>query len=143
VEATLHDVVFDLALPAIGRRNGVGARSPLPRRDLDISKFVRTAIYRRDGNACRWCGSSEQLTLDHVIPQAAGGSDATDNLQTLCRSCNASKGSRPDRCPPRLLPVVELCLGCDPAQVAPDEELQAVWCATCDDVSSEFRTSLV
>lgn len=48
----------------------------------------------RDGWVCLHCGSPDDLTLDHVIPWSVGGSDETNNLQTLCRSCNARKGAR-------------------------------------------------
>lgn len=36
------------------------------------------------------------LTVDHVIPKSAGGTDRPDNLQVLCRSCNSRKRSRLD-----------------------------------------------
>lgn len=32
--------------------------------------------------------------LDHVIPLARGGAHANDNVQLLCRQCNASKGDQ-------------------------------------------------
>ncbi|MHB8188944.1 MAG: HNH endonuclease [Ferrimicrobium sp.] len=43
---------------------------------------------------CERCGSESDLTVDHIIPLARGGSHDIDNLQTLCRSCNSSKGKR-------------------------------------------------
>ena len=32
------------------------------------------------------------MTVDHVVPQAKGGSDHLDNLQLLCNACNSMKG---------------------------------------------------
>lgn len=36
---------------------------------------------------------SDDLTVDHVIPKALGGTDARENLQVLCRPCNSAKAS--------------------------------------------------
>lgn len=44
--------------------------------------------------ACCYCGGSERLSLDHLIPRISGGSDSADNLVWACRSCNSSKGDR-------------------------------------------------
>ena len=44
-------------------------------------------------NACCYCGSSEDLTLDHLVPQLKGGIHSSDNLVVACRSCNSSKGA--------------------------------------------------
>lgn len=59
-----------------------------------IPEAIRRAVMERDGYRCRACGVWHSLTIDHVRPVAAGGSDDLENLQTLCRSCNSSKGAR-------------------------------------------------
>lgn len=45
---------------------------------------------------CKMCGKgfSEQTrdcTVDHIIPQYLGGTNAMTNLQILCQSCNSKK----------------------------------------------------
>lgn len=59
-----------------------------------ISLKVRRAVYARDGNTCRICGTIENLSVDHIHPERHGGTLDMDNLQTLCRPCNSRKGSR-------------------------------------------------
>ena len=46
------------------------------------------------GNKCSYCGSTENLALDHIFPQKLGGKDAGDNLVYACRFCNSSKGKK-------------------------------------------------
>lgn len=66
-----------------------------PRRiSYSISARKRLRIYERDGYECLTCGARKDLTIDHVRPQSKGGSNEDSNLQTLCRSCNCSKGAR-------------------------------------------------
>lgn len=43
---------------------------------------------------CVACGRRRNITRDHVIPVALGGSDDISNIQPLCRSCNSRKGLR-------------------------------------------------
>lgn len=57
-----------------------------------VSARVRLNTYQRDGYACVLCGSHDDLTLDHIIPVAVGGTNDPDNLQTMCRPCNSRKG---------------------------------------------------
>lgn len=75
--STEDDLRWEPAEPARKRR-------PLPYR----------AVWDRDGWTCKGCGTHVNLTVDHIVPWSAGGSDELDNLQTLCRSCNSRKGAR-------------------------------------------------
>ncbi len=40
---------------------------------------------------CAYCGSRENLTLDHVVPRFHGGTDETKNLICACAECNRDK----------------------------------------------------
>ena len=60
---------------------------------MAFAKETRQKVYARDGNKCVYCGSTNALTLDHVYPKSKGGGNGTDNLQTLCKTCNEIKGS--------------------------------------------------
>ncbi|WP_336621321.1 HNH endonuclease signature motif containing protein [Streptomyces sp. DH10] len=40
---------------------------------------------------CLNCGSTEDLTGDHIRPLDQGGTNTLDNVQVLCRSCNSSR----------------------------------------------------
>ncbi len=60
------------------------------RKTLSIRK--RFFILKRDRYRCRMCGRAGiELEVDHKVPVAQGGSDALDNLQTLCFDCNRGK----------------------------------------------------
>jgi 5-methylcytosine-specific restriction endonuclease McrA len=43
---------------------------------------------------CAHCGTTEKLTIDHIVPLSRGGSADGKNIQVLCAPCNASKGNR-------------------------------------------------
>lgn len=43
------------------------------------------------GGACVKCGSTERLTIDHIIPLSKGGEHDISNIQPLCLSCNDKK----------------------------------------------------
>lgn len=63
----------------------------VPRTPLRLS---RKNIYLRDGGACGYCGSKDELTLDHVLPRSRGGPSTWENLVTCCRPCNTRKGRK-------------------------------------------------
>lgn len=65
---------------------------------MAVTKRLRYEILRRDNHACRYCGArapEAQLVVDHVVPQALGGSDDPTNLATACEACNGGKSSTP------------------------------------------------
>lgn len=73
-----------------------------------IPRAVRTAVYKRDGQICRYCDVEvyrdgdarlrkrrfrERLaTLDHVIPVKQRGPSSVENLVVACKQCNERKG---------------------------------------------------
>ena len=54
--------------------------------------MTRQNIFKRDNQRCVYCGTHEELTLDHVIPKSRGGRSSWDNLATACKRCNTKKG---------------------------------------------------
>ena len=50
--------------------------------------------------ACYYCGSLDDLAVDHLIPRITGGADKSDNLIWACRRRNSSKQGRDTRFTP-------------------------------------------
>ena len=68
-------------------------RELLTFRSADAKRMWRDFIKRRDGYKCAYCGSEEELTIDHIRPRCKGGPTTYSNCVTACRSCNQAKGS--------------------------------------------------
>ena len=61
---------------------------------IPIPPEVRKYVFQRDKYQCQSCGKTKletQLTIDHIIPLARGGSNDISNLHTLCFTCNQKK----------------------------------------------------
>ena len=59
--------------------------------------FSRRNLFRRDRNTCQYCGrrfSSDQLSIDHVVPRARGGKSSWTNCVVACTACNVRKGNK-------------------------------------------------
>lgn len=60
----------------------------------EVPLALRTAVLKRDGWACVYCGSKEELQIDHIIPVSRGGATVLGNLEVLCKPCNQEKGAK-------------------------------------------------
>jgi 5-methylcytosine-specific restriction endonuclease McrA len=82
-----------------------GSRCPAHRserkaiRNADRS-IARAVVEAHPSCQCTGCGlhegaclATEDLTAEHVVPLAAGGTNEGER-RTLCRRCNSSKGAR-------------------------------------------------
>jgi 5-methylcytosine-specific restriction endonuclease McrA len=49
---------------------------------------------KQENTKCEYCGSKENLEIDHIIPVARGGGNTINNLQILCRACNKKKADK-------------------------------------------------
>ncbi len=56
--------------------------------------FTRFNVFLRDGFKCVYCGASDNLTFDHVVPRSRGGRTHWENIATACAPCNLRKGGR-------------------------------------------------
>jgi ATP-dependent helicase IRC3 len=83
LDAVRHGADPDRYSGVVATPQSVPAREP--------SNSVKQAVFRRDGQRCCCCGSSERLEADHIMPWYLGGAAELDQLQTLCRICNAEK----------------------------------------------------
>lgn len=92
--------------------------------------FSRRNLLRRDESTCQYCGKRpelRELTIDHVVPRARGGTTSWHNCVIACVACNRRKGSRRPEdvglalrrrpCEPEWAPGLD----------APPQRLRAVW----------------
>ncbi len=86
-------VTFSFRLPSIVRL----LRFVKVRRIAESVPFTRANIYRRDDHTCQYCGESflsEELTFDHVIPEASGVKKNWENNVAAGVPCNRRKDNR-------------------------------------------------
>lgn len=64
-----------------------------------IPEHICERVRRQAGGRCGYCLSRQEyvwgtLEVEHIIPLAAGGTDAEENLWLACRPCNSHKGAQ-------------------------------------------------
>jgi 5-methylcytosine-specific restriction enzyme A len=70
----------------------------------DWQRMVKAAIAAHP--FCTDCGSTSDLTGDHIVPLSQGGLNVPGNIAVRCRSCNSARGNRgTDQ--PRFMPLAE------------------------------------
>lgn len=69
--------------------------------DTNWRRTAAATVARHRRNHGDWCPGyrvpahhATDLTVDHIVPKAAGGTNDPDNLQVLCRGCNSRKHNR-------------------------------------------------
>ncbi len=87
-ERTLHSAYESMTRPMVIR---LISYVKVPR-DTHRRKITRRAVFARDNWTCQYCGSRQQLTVDHVIPRSKGGPSTWDNIVAACAPCNRRKG---------------------------------------------------
>lgn len=83
-------LVFDYGLVT-------GAIEPAPKHEERAPPKLsprKRRIFERDGWRCVYCGSADQLTIDHRRPRSRAGTDEDHNLATACSTCNTRKGAK-------------------------------------------------
>ncbi len=83
--------------PARLRVPEVVALQHFDRLPLAAVAFSRRNVAKRDHFTCQYCGSQpgvEDLTIDHVLPRAQGGTSSWTNCVAACAPCNARKADR-------------------------------------------------
>ena len=100
VLSRLQKAADDGALLDSGRLPEVHHRSDIPRRtdvgELPPYKTHRHTLYGKQEGNCAGCQHHfpfRNLTVDHIVPRAKGGTDHLSNLQLLCNACNSTKGT--------------------------------------------------
>lgn len=91
-ETEVRSVSFSFRMPSVVRLLRfvkVKRRSVVP--------FTRANIYARDNHTCAYCSTQhlpDDLTFDHVVPVAQGGTRGWENIVSCCVPCNRKKGAR-------------------------------------------------
>jgi 5-methylcytosine-specific restriction endonuclease McrA len=49
------------------------------------------AVLKKFEYKCAYCGETRNLTRDHIVPLARGGTNNINNIVPACASCNSSK----------------------------------------------------
>jgi hypothetical protein len=87
-------IVLAIGLAIVGAIPGAPAPAAT-KWSRSIPQDVKIAVAVRDQGCCQHCGTfAGPMQYDHVIPYSMGGDNSVENIQLLCRRCNAAKSNR-------------------------------------------------
>lgn len=102
-EGLAQEAVYALLVTRAMRQNdhmnramAVAAMSqvPVPAQRGSVPADVKQLVWKRDGGACRACGSGVELQYDHVIPVSLGGRKHRGQPADPLRTVQPSEGRR-------------------------------------------------
>lgn len=84
------------------RAENYETKVPLVMRLIKIIRMIyknkvpwsRKNVLIRDQYKCIYCGTKQNLTIDHVLPASRGGKSTFENCVAACQNCNSKKGRR-------------------------------------------------
>ncbi|MEU1674983.1 HNH endonuclease signature motif containing protein [Streptomyces roseifaciens] len=136
-------------LVRIGIRIDLGESAPRTVRK-NITGPKRRRVMERDGNTCQVCGiragadywdapdRNAVLSIGHIIPISAGGSDDDDNLRAECQRCNDESRNNTKNPPKR----EQVAITVSSLKTRKDKQRLYSWMLagrrTADDVDSAF-----
>lgn len=101
---TVRDLIYWQYAKIISHSAGFGKRQfafvmdrfkKLQSGEIEWSSSIREYIRERElGDQCIYCGTTENLVYDHLMPRSRGGPDISDNIVMACNKCNSSKGDK-------------------------------------------------
>lgn len=70
-----------------------------------LSEKIRREVVENAGGICEYCHSQQSLCpatfhIDHILPEARGGTDTPENLALSCGGCNGHKSTKTDAIDP-------------------------------------------
>jgi 5-methylcytosine-specific restriction endonuclease McrA len=75
-------------------RKNVDSRRRAKKLSNGVYKISKKELKRLYSSPCFYCGSTNSIHADHVIPISKGGRHSIGNLIPACAKCNMSKGSK-------------------------------------------------
>lgn len=76
------------------KRKEYARKRRISKRGSRSFKVLPKELRRLKSQPCFYCGSKENITVDHVIPLSRGGYDSIGNILPACISCNSQKNAR-------------------------------------------------
>jgi 5-methylcytosine-specific restriction endonuclease McrA len=84
---TVRSPSFEMRLPSV-----VSLKTYI--RPARNPAFTRFNVFLRDRFECQYCGSTDDLTFDHLMPRSKGGQTEWENVLAACSPCNLRKGNK-------------------------------------------------
>jgi len=86
-ERAVHSPSFEMRLPSVVSLKTYVKPARFP-------AFTRFNVFLRDRFTCQYCGDSNELTFDHLVPRSRGGQTTWENVVAACSPCNLRKGGK-------------------------------------------------